>query len=690
MNALDALLIRLAGGRVVILFLFHALVFAACYALAVLLRFEFAIPPEFHDTFRWSLPVVLAIQLSVGIAFGFYRGWWRYVGLADVVRLVFGLSVALALLLSLWYFAGVFGIDARFVKPPRGVLLIDWAFALLSLFGIRVFIRLGRDRLRAIDGETGDRRRVLIIGAGDAGETLAREIEHRPQLGMQVIGFVDDQRVKWGSHIRGIRVYGPIAEIAAVADETGAGEALIAIPSASGKRVREIIEHLSAADLPFKTMPGIDQLVSGKVQVSQLRPVNVEDLLRRARIDLPGDPVRSLFKGKRVLITGAGGTIGSELASQVLRFEPESVALVERSEYALYEVRKRLASEPGWVTSKITSNLIDICDAAIVDALLAREQPHIVLHSAAHKHVPLGEENPAEYLRNNALATRELAELSIKHRVRRNQGEAHAGCACGAGVPHGRDVVLRARVRRFVCISTDKAINPASVMGATKRAAEILLLDAVRDTDMKMTIVRFGNVIGSSGSVIPLFMEQIAAGGPITVTHPGVTRYFIRTSEAISLVLQAATIGDGGRVFMLDMGEPVKIADLANHLIRLSHHAEEDIQIVFTGLRPGEKLFEEIRLEGESIHPTVHPQIVITEAPQPDPAKVRHWLYRARASTTMNGGEVRALLRELVDEYQVNGAEAATAAAPLTASTARRERQERPQPERRGDEEECL
>jgi FlaA1/EpsC-like NDP-sugar epimerase len=639
MPALDALLIRLAGGRVVILFFFHAVVFAACYAFAVLLRFEFAIPPEFNQTFRWSLPVVLGIQLLIGVAFGFYRGWWRYVGLADVVRLVFGLSLALALLFSLWYVGEIFGIDPRYLKSPRGVLLIDWAFALLSLFGIRVLIRLGRDRLRASDGEAADRRRVLLIGAGDAGETLAREIEHRPQLGMQVIGFVDDHRAKWGSHIRGIRVYGPISEIASVADQTQATEALIAIPSASGKRVREIIEHLSAADLPFKTMPGIDQLVSGKVQVSQLRPVNVEDLLRRARIDLPGDPVRTLFKDKRVLITGAGGTIGSELASQVLQFEPESVALVERSEYALYEVRKRLSSEPAWVTAKITSNLVDICDSDIVDALLAREAPDIVLHSAAHKHVPLGEENPAEYLRNNALATRALAELSIKHGV-----------------------------RRFVCISTDKAINPASVMGATKRAAEILLLDAIRDTDMKITIVRFGNVIGSSGSVIPLFMEQIAAGGPITVTHPGVTRYFIRTSEAISLVLQAATLSAGGRVFMLDMGEPVKIVDLAHHLIRLSHHADQDIQIVFTGLRPGEKLFEEIRMEGESIHPTVHPQIVITEAPQPDAAKVRHWLSRAAASTTMNGGEVRAILRELVGEYQVD--EAAREAAPLNATTA--------------------
>jgi FlaA1/EpsC-like NDP-sugar epimerase len=635
-SVFDIFLLRLAAGRVVILFAFHVIVFAACYSFACLLRFEFAIPPEFNETFKWNLLVVVGVQLLVGIIFGFYRGWWRYVGMGDVIRLVFGLSTALAVLLALWYVGPTLGIEPRFTRSPRGVLMIDWAFALLSLFGTRVLIRVGRDRLRATESTAEETKRVLIVGAGDAGETLAREIEHRPQLGMKVVGFVDDQRAKWGSHIRGIRVFGPITNIAALADEMAADEALIAIPSASGKRLREIIHHLSAADLRFKTMPGIDQLVSGKVQVSQLRPVNVEDLLRRARIDLPGDPVRELFRGKHVLITGAGGTIGSELASQVLQFEPRSIALVERSEFALYEVRRRLSGDAAWLSSKITSNLVDICDSDVVDALLTRERPDIVLHSAAHKHVPLGEENPTEYLRNNALATRELAELCIKRGV-----------------------------DRFVFISTDKAINPSSVMGASKRAAEILLLDAIRGTPMKMTIVRFGNVIGSSGSVIPLFMEQIAAGGPVTVTHPGVTRYFIRTSEAISLVLQAATLGDGGRVFMLDMGEPVKIVDLARDLLRLSNHAEDEIPIIFTGLRPGEKLFEEIRMEGESIHPTVHPQIVITEAPQPDPARVRHWLARAANASAHDAEQARHFIRDLVAEYQTATGDAAMTAAPM-------------------------
>ena len=609
--------------RVAVLFVFHAIVFAGSYAFAWLIRFEFAaIPPAFLVTLKSSFPIVLAVQLLIGMFAGFYRGWWRYVGVADVVRLVTGMSLALLVLLGVRHMAGFAGLQVHDVNMPRGVLLIDWAFALLTLFGVRLVIRLGRDRLRSSESPA-NLTRVLIVGAGDAGETLAREMEHRPQLGMKAVAFVDDQRAKWGSDIRGIQVRGPISNIGQISDQLQADEALIAIPSASGKRMREIIQHLSAADLKFKTIPGIDHLVSGKVHVTQLRPVNVEDLLRRKRIDLPGDPVRALFAGKRVMVTGAGGTIGSELASQILELEPASLCLVERSELALYDLRRRLAREVSWSTANLSSTLADIRDTAVLDALVARERPEIVLHAAAHKHVPLGEENPTEYLRNNTLATRSLAELCTKHDV-----------------------------ERFVFISTDKAINPTSVMGATKRAAEILLLDHCRETRMKMTIVRFGNVIGSSGSVIPLFMEQIAAGGPVTVTHPDVTRYFIRTSEAISLVLQAATLGNPGHIFMLDMGEPIKIVDLARDLIHLSNHNEEEIPITFTGLRPGEKMFEEIRLKGEDVQPTVHPHIVITESVQPPSSRVGQW--RAEAAAVCAEARVDQALRllhELIPEY---------------------------------------
>ncbi len=618
---IEQFLTRVAAARVVILFFFHAVVFAACYAMATLVRFDFAIPANYHETFKLTLPIVVAVQLLFGLLFGFYRGWWRYVGIADVVRLVLGLTVATASLFLMWHVARRFDLQLGVRTSSRGALLIDLAFAMLSLFGARLLVRISRDRFRPARAMS-DARRVIIVGAGDAGETLARELEHRPQLGMRVVAFVDDQRAKWGSFIRGIKVTGPISNIAELAETHGADEALIAIPSASGKRIREIIHHLSEAGLEFKTMPGIDHLVSGKVQVTQLRPVNVEDLLRRKRVELPGDPVREMFRGKRVVVTGAGGTIGGELASQILGFEPECLVLVERSEYALYEIRKRLSRETPDTRVKITNALVDIQQFDTVRNLLRQHEPHIVIHAAAHKHVPLGEENPPEYIRNNTLATRMIAELCD-----------HFG------------------VERFVLISTDKAINPTSVMGASKRAAEILLLDVVRrSSTMKATAVRFGNVIGSSGSVIPLFMEQIAQGGPITVTHADVTRYFLRTSEAVSLVLQAATLGNRGEVFMLDMGEPVKIVDLARDLIRLSNHTEEEIPIVFSGLRPGEKLFEEVRLHGESMQETVHPQIVVTAAPQPDPQLVANWTQRARAATE-RGEDVRPLLRDLIPEY---------------------------------------
>ena len=617
---LESIIRRLVGARVLLLLVFHLVVFTAAYALAFLLRFDFEVPPEYIPTFRSSMIVVVGLQLVVGFFFSYYKGWWRYVGVTDVVRLGAGLTTTLALLVGIWYASPILGLEERFTRSPRGVLLIDWAFAMLILFSTRLMIRMGRDRFRRQSDVPQFQKRVLVVGAGDAGEALVREIQHRPQLGLKVTAFVDDQRAKWGSSIRGVDVMGPISRIAAIADELRADEAFIAIPTASGKRMREIIHQLAAADLQFKTMPGIDQLVTGKVQVSQLRPVNVEDLLRRKRIDLPGDPVRELFRGKRVLVTGAGGTIGSELAAQILQFEPARLALVERSEYALYESQKRLSRETNWTESAVTANLVDICDDDIVEELIARERPQIVLHAAAHKHVPLGEENPPEYVRNNTLATLNLAELCTSYGV-----------------------------ERFVFISTDKAINPSSLMGASKRAAEILLLDHARRSSMKVTAVRFGNVIGSSGSVIPLFMEQIAAGQPLTVTHPDVTRYFIRPSEAISLVLQAATLADAGQIFMLDMGEPIRIADLARDLIRLSNHTEDEIPVIFTGLRPGEKLFEEIRLEGESIVPTVHPQIVVTRACQPEANVVANWVANAR--TIRRPDEARAALRRLIPEY---------------------------------------
>jgi len=619
---LNSFLIRMATARVIILLFFHAVVFTGCYIMAWLVRFEFRLPPQHLSVVENTLPYVVLIQLLVAISFGFLRGWWRYVGIADVLRLVAGTMTALIILNAIWYVGDVLRF-APLTGVSRGVLLVDWAFSLLTLFGARVVVRLGKDFARMQD-EASEAKNVLIIGAGDAGEALAREIQHRPQLGIKVVGFVDDQRAKWNSQIRGIKVHGPITNIAALAEETGATEALLAIPSASGKRIREIIRLLVAADLKFRTIPGLDQLVSGKVHVTQLRTVNVDDLIRRKQVVVSAERVRAFFHEKRIALTGAGGSIGSELALQVLQYEPGELHLIERSETALYELMRRLAAESEWRGTTIVPHLLDCADAAPVMLIV---RPEIVIHAAAHKHVPMGEDNAVEYVRNNCIVARKFAEL------------------CET-----------AGVERFVFISTDKAINPRSVMGASKRAAEIALLDLDRRSAMSIMVVRFGNVIGSSGSVVPLFMQQIAAGGPVTVTHPDATRYFLRTSEAISLILQAAALGMGAKVYMLDMGEPIKIADLARDLIQLSNHSAEDIQIVHTGLRPGEKLQEDIRAPSDSTIPTEHPHIVALDVVQPKAETVEVWLRSLENEVIVQSLRVIEVLKQLIPEYSAASA----------------------------------
>jgi FlaA1/EpsC-like NDP-sugar epimerase len=612
---LNSFIVRLAGARVALLAILHGLIFSFCYPLAWLVRFEFNIPAAYVKVISGTLLWIVGIELAIGVLFGFYRGWWRYVGIHDVLRLAAGCTTMLGALFALWYtegwthFPGLAGVS-------RAVLLINYAFSLLAIFGTRVLVRLMKDVFRF--EASGEVTKVLIIGAGDAGEALAREIQHRPAIGLHVVAFVDDQRAKWRSHIRGIPVMGPIGNIAAIAEEKNATEALIALPTASGRRVREIIRMLADAKIRFRTVPGLDQLVTGRVHAAQLRPVNADDLVRRKEIVLPGDRVGHLFRNKRIVVTGAGGSIGSELALQILSMEPEQLHAVERSELALYELGRRIERERKWKADAVRFHLSDFAAAGpVVKAV----RPHVVVHAAAHKHVPLGEQNAGEYVRNNCIAARNFAE------------------ACDA-----------AGVERFVFISTDKAVEPASVMGASKRAAEIALLDFARRSKMQVSIVRFGNIIGSSGSVVPLFVEQIASGGPVTVTHPDATRYFLRTSEAISLILQAAVIGEG--INMLDMGEPLRIADLARDLIMLSNRSPEDIAITYTGLRPGEKLNESIRSAAEKHVPTEHPRIVGVQATLPAPDEVDGWYRRLEHAALTHSPAIVEVLQELIPEFQ--------------------------------------
>lgn len=619
LKRVDEILQRMARARVVVLFAFHTAVFAACYLFAEIVEHDMsaiALTPGVWT----AMGAVVVIQLSAGVLFRFYAGWWRYVSIADAIRMTAGLTTALAVTAALRRGLPAAGIAGPLQGTSSGALVIDWAFCLIALVGARIAVRIMKDQLGSTAWDLPETR-VLIVGAGDAGETLAREITQRA-LGLRAVAFVDDQRAKWNSEIRGLKVRGPIGDIARIARQTGATEALIALPAASGKHMRDIIQLLDSAHLKFRTIPGLDQLVRGTL-VTKLRPVNIEDLLRRQPIALPGDAVTRLVTGARVVVTGAGGTIGGELARQILELQPESLDLVDHSEYALYEITRALARIDGG-PCVVRPRVMDVRNERAMRHLLGEVSPRVLLHAAAYKHVPLGEQNAAEYVTNDCVAARRLAE-----------------CCDDQGV------------ERFVFISTDKAINPSSVMGASKRAAEIALLDVSRRSKMQVSIVRFGNVIGSSGSVVPLFMEQIAAGGPLTVTHPDATRYFIRTSEAVSLVLRAMALGDQGCVYMLDMGEPVRIQDLARDLIQLSQHDLEDIEIVFTGLRPGEKIAEEIQVRGEAVRPTMHPQIVVTEPPQPSPPSVAAWLEQAgRLTSAVKPAAVVLLLRELVPEFR--------------------------------------
>ena len=639
-NWFERLLTRLIGARQIALLAVHAFIFGVSYVFAWLLRFDFALSPASVDAMRASILPVVLIQLGVFTAFGMLRGWWRYVGMSDAIRLGATVTAATVLLFGTWYASDALNLTL-FDGVSRAVLLIDWAFALLGLFGTRVAIRTLRDMTRA-NSEQVVTRRVLIAGAGDAGEALLREIQHRPQLGMKVLAFVDDDERKWGSAIRGTQIRGPIASLADIARDSGADEVLLAMPSAPGRRIREIVRDLAGAGVSFRTMPGLDQLVSGKVQVTQLRPVNVDDLVRREKIVVAPERVRALFAGKRIVVTGAGGSIGSELALHILDSEPAELHLIERSELALYNCESRLLREKPWAKEVIVTHLRD-CERS--ERLIAKIQPSIVIHAAAHKHVPLGQQNPAEYVRNNCVVTRRFAE------------------ACEA-----------AGVERFVFISTDKAVHPISAMGASKRAAEIALLDLAARATMRIMVVRFGNIIGSSGSVVPRFIEQIAAGGPVTVTHPDATRYFLRTSEAISLVLQAAALGEGGHTYMLDMGEPVRIADLARDLIQLSNHTLDEIPIVYTGLRSGEKLEENVWSDAEVVTATDHPHIMAIQSAAPLPFDVPHWYQQLEASVAVDSPSVNELLAAAMPVYtspQASSAQAVPLALQPSASSTR-------------------
>ena len=496
----------------------------------------------------------------------------------------------------------------------------------MGLSSVRLAFRIIRERYLSPQGRSHRHaRRVGIIGAGDVGASLARELTVKRGLGLHPVAFFDDDRSKWHSRVHDIPVVGAPEALLDHKLNLQLEEVIIAMPSAPAKRIGEIVQLLQRSHLKFETVPSLDQLATGKVKVSQLRSVEIQDLLGREPVTLETQNILLILKGRVVMVTGAGGSIGSELCRQIASFNPQRLLLVDQSEVQMFQIEQELIDQGYGVI--VLPLVADILDAARMHYIFRRFKPEVIFHAAAHKHVPMMESQPSEAIKNNTLGTAQLAEMALEYEA-----------------------------DRFVLISTDKAINPTNVMGATKRMAEMFVqaLHASQPGRTKLMAVRFGNVLGSSGSVIPIFNRQIAAGGPVKVTHPEVTRYFMTIPEAAGLVLQSAAQGVGGEIFVLDMGKPVKIIDLARQLIELSGlKPDEDIEIEFVGLRPGEKLFEELSYQGENITKTNHPKIMrFVSEPLPlrqvreSLAMLTRELHQAEPS------HLKMLLKQAVPEYQ--------------------------------------
>ncbi|HWN41347.1 MAG TPA: nucleoside-diphosphate sugar epimerase/dehydratase, partial [Thermoanaerobaculia bacterium] len=597
------------------------------FVVAYLLRFDFSIPEPELARMLVQLPLVLLLQFAALALAGIYSFVWRYVGLREVPSFLKAAAGSAAVLLLLR-----FGLpdELHLWRVPLSVILIDAALAFGGALSVRVMRRVlyesyERERLdRTASRTLGARRRrkpVLLVGAGRGGVLAVREIQARGDFDIEVMGFVDDDPLKQGTVIHGVRVLGTIRDLPRLVRELGIDHVVITIAETRRQLLRRIAETCQKSGVRMRSIPGFYEILQGKVEISRMRDVAVETLLGREPVYLDQSELDRFLGGRRVLVTGAGGSIGSELARQVARFRPSLLLLLDRAEGALFEVDRELRQLRPELD--IRPLIADVVDAPRIRALLTQFRPEVVLHAAAHKHVPMMESNASEAIKNNVFGTRILGELS---------GELG--------------------VEAFVLISTDKAVRPSSVMGASKRIAELVIQDLDQRYRTRYVAVRFGNVMGSAGSVIPIFREQISRGGPVTVTHPDMMRYFMTIPEAAQLVLETGAMGDRGEIYILDMGEPVRILDLARDLITLSgFRPYEDVDIVFTGLRPGEKLFEELEVSGENIAKTRHPKIFIGRLPVFATERLSDGLKRLAAlGRHGHDGEIREFLAEFLDE----------------------------------------
>ena len=572
--------------------------------------------------FSRSVAPLVVLKILIFFAFGLYRGMWRFTGLNDLRNVV---AASLAATMTMIVYFTLLG---RALGFPRSVFVIDFVMTLMFVGGARVAVRLIMNRGSGLPeglwGADRSRKRIMIIGAGNTGEKVVREMMDSPAMKMRPVGFLDDDRGKLGKAIHGVPVKGVTTELGKFQHEFD--EVLIAIPSVKGPQMRAIVAACDKVGKRYRIVPNIGEVIGGQISIKAIRDVRYEDLLGREEASLDSALLNRTYRGKRIMITGAGGSIGSELVRQAAKYQPAALGLVDFSEYNLFQVENDSRRRYEYIP--VEAYLVDIRVERAVRRAFAAFKPDVVLHAAAYKHVPLQELNPREAIFNNVKGSRTLVRIAGENGV-----------------------------ERFVLVSTDKAVRPTNVMGATKRVAE-MFVECMNGGERgaggcRFMAVRFGNVLGSSGSVIPIFQEQIAKGLPVTVTHPEVTRYFMSTAEAAQLILQAGAMGEGGEIFILDMGEPVKIADMARDLIRLHGlEPDRDIPVRFVGLRPGEKLYEELITEGEGIKPTRHEKIRVIRGRHTDCPTLNAQIDDLIAcAETSDHAAIKAKLHEIVPEY---------------------------------------
>ena len=593
---------------------------AVSFSLAVFLRFDCSVHCLDSTSAFLLLPFLLPIKFSVFWLMGTANGWWRYVSLPDAVAIFRDNMLATLLAITCYLL---------FLQPyfylPISVLLIDGLICYMLMTGSRVIARLYGEsfrRNRACHCEGEMQGRAVVIGAGAAGQTIVREIRQNPHLNMEILGFLDSDPLRRGEKFQGVPVLGLTEDLEAICRTKKTDMVIITQLAVTRKELLSILDVCRKLQVKSKILPSVGEILNEDVSVCHVRDVQLEDLLGRKPVQLDLGEIKRYIHGKRVLVTGAGGSIGSEICRQVSGFSPESILLFENAETPLFTIENELRrTAPG---IRLIPSLSDMRNAQKVNSVFNYYRPQVVFHAAAYKHVPMLELNPAEAVCTNVLGTRNLA-----------------------------DAAHDSGVERFVMISTDKAVNPANVMGASKRAAEIYVQNLARHSSTVFSTVRFGNVLGSNGSVIPIFKEQIAKGGPVTVTHPEIVRYFMTIPEAAQLVLQAGSMGKGGEIFLLDMGEPIRILDLAEELIRLSGlRPYEDIDIAFSGLRPGEKLFEELLLSGEDITATTHEKIFVARSRQIDSFALSRWFDEVvLALPVLDGSGYVSMLKKIVPEF---------------------------------------